>query len=52
MLYNPEPAFVVVAAVMDVVAGVSSSEHSPRSEIVVVSVAVSVEKEMYMRIRE
>jgi len=52
MLYNPEPAFVVVTAVMGAVAGVPSGAYLPRSDIVAVSVAVSVEKEMYMQVRE
>ena len=51
-LYNLVSAFVVVTAVMDAVAGVPSDAYSPRSDIVVVSVAASVEKEMYMQVRE
>jgi len=43
---------VVVAAVMDAVAGVPSGACSPQCDIVAVSVAVSVEKEMYMQVRE
>lgn len=43
---------MVVVAVMDAVAGVPSGAYSPQSDIVVVSVVVSVEKEMYMQVRE
>lgn len=43
---------MVVVAVMDAVAGVPSREGSPRSDIAVVSAVVSVEKEMYMQVRE
>jgi len=43
---------VVAAAVMDAVAEVPSGACSSPSDIVVVLVAVSAEKEMYMQVHE